>query len=61
MSSDVEAREYDLGTTSVRLIRAGNVVQMFFSNKLDAKFYFDSAAARFKRIEDDVRDKYHES
>lgn len=50
MSSDVEAREYDLGTTSVRLIRAGNVVQMFFSNKLDAKFYFDSAAEGLKEL-----------
>ena len=34
-TSDIEASEYDLGTTSVRLVRVGNVVQVLFSNKLD--------------------------
>jgi len=50
-ASDVEASEYDLGTTSVRLIRVGNLVQMFFSNKLESKFYYDETAGRFKRAE----------
>ena len=50
-SSDVEASEYDLGTTSVRLIRVGNIVQIFFSNKFEAKFYYDETATRFKRAE----------
>lgn len=47
--------EYDLGITSVRLIRAGNLVQMFFSNKLEAKFYYDETATRFKRTEREFR------
>jgi hypothetical protein len=45
----LDASEYDLGTTSVRLIRVGNVVQVVFSSKLEAKFYYDEAATRFKR------------
>jgi hypothetical protein len=39
--SDVDASECDLGTTSVRLIRVGNVVQAIFSSKLDAKLFYD--------------------
>jgi hypothetical protein len=49
--SDIEASGYDLGTTSVRPIRAGNVAQLFFSSKLEAKFYYDETATRFKRTE----------
>ena len=55
MSSDFEVKEYDLGTTSVRLIRVGNVIQIFFSNKLEAKFLYDSISTRFKRMEEDFR------
>ncbi|MBI4258847.1 MAG: hypothetical protein HY619_07815 [Thaumarchaeota archaeon] len=54
-SSDVEASEYDLGTTSVRLIRVGNIVQILFSNKLEAKFFYDETATRFKRAEREFR------
>lgn len=53
--SDVEASEYDLGTTSVRLVRVGNVVQVLFSNKLAAKFYYGETAVRFKRDEREFR------
>jgi hypothetical protein len=55
LTSDIEASEYDLGTTSVRLIRIGNVVQTLFSNKLEAKFYYDESATRFKRAEREFR------
>jgi len=54
-ASDVEVSEFDLGTASVRLIRVGNVVQKFFSNKLEAKFYYDETATRFKRAEREFR------
>jgi hypothetical protein len=54
-TSDIEASEYDLGTTSVRLVRVGNVVQLLFSNKLEAKFYYDETATRFKRDEREFR------
>jgi hypothetical protein len=55
ISSDFEVKEYDLGTTSVRLVRVGNVIQIFFSNKLEAKFLYDSISTRFKRMEEDFR------
>ena len=50
--SDVEASEYDLGATSVRLIRVGNVIQIVFSKKLAAKVYYAEAATRFKSEEE---------
>ncbi len=53
-SSDFEASEYDLGTTSVRLTRAGNVIQFIFSNKSDARIYYAEAASRLKRLEDEL-------
>ncbi len=49
--SDVDASQYDLGTTSVRLIRVGTLVQAVFSNKLEAKFFYQQVAAMFKRDE----------
>jgi len=52
--SDFEADAYDLGTTSVRLVRAGNVIQLIFNNKLDARLYYAEAASRFKRAEDEL-------
>jgi hypothetical protein len=54
-SSDVDASEYDLGTTSVRLILVGNIVQAVFSNKLEARFFYDDVATKFKRAEDHFR------
>ena len=53
-SSDFEANAYDLGTTSVRLVRVGNVIELIFNNKLDARLYYVEAASRFKRMEDET-------
>jgi hypothetical protein len=53
-SSDFEANAYDIGTTSVKLLRVGNVIQLIFSNKLDARLYYAEAASRFKRAEDEL-------
>jgi len=50
-SSDVDASEYDLGTTSVRLILVGNTVRATFSNKLEARFFYDGVASTLKREE----------
>lgn len=50
--SDFESSEYDLGTTSVRLIRAGNVVQIVFSRMLTAEQFYAGVAARFKKDEE---------
>ncbi len=53
-SSDFEANAYDLGTTSVRLMRVGNVIQLIFNNKLDARLYYAEAPSRFMRVEDEL-------
>ncbi|MCI0562812.1 MAG: hypothetical protein MN733_30385 [Nitrososphaera sp.] len=37
-NNDVEARHFDIGTTSIRLVRVGNVIQILFSSALEAKF-----------------------
>lgn len=50
-SDDVEGSSCDLGTTSVRLVRVGNVVQIFFSNPLEAAFLYKELAERYKRGE----------
>jgi len=54
-SSDFDESEYDLGTTSVRLIRVGSVVQAIFSNKLDAKLFCDDVKSTFKSEEDRMK------
>ena len=54
---DFEANEYDLGVTSVRLIRVADVVQIIFSEKLAAQLFYAGAAARFKKDEEDWRSK----
>jgi hypothetical protein len=53
--SDFEAREYDLGATSVRLIRVGNVIQIVLSKKLAAEFYYTEASSRFKNEEEELK------
>lgn len=54
--SDIEARDYDLGTTSVRLVKLGSMIQLLHSNMRDAAFLFAELSPRFKRIQD-VLDK----
>jgi hypothetical protein len=49
LSGDVEGTTFDIGTTSVRLVRAGNVVQVLFSNPLEAKFLYRQLFERHKR------------
>jgi len=55
MSKDVEASQYDIGTTHVRLIRVGNMVQLLFSSSLEAGFLYKELAARYKRAEDQLK------
>jgi hypothetical protein len=54
-SPDVEESEYDLGVTSVRLVRVGNVIQIIFSKKLAAAFYYAETSTRFKREEEEFQ------
>jgi hypothetical protein len=55
MSNDVESNQYDIGTTSIRLIRVGNVVQIWFSSSLEAKYLYRELAERYKRAEDKLK------
>jgi hypothetical protein len=38
MNNDVEASQYDIGTTHIRLVRASNVIQILFSSSLEAEY-----------------------
>ena len=51
MNDDIESNQFDIGTTSIRLIRAGNVIQMLFSNKFDAKILYREIVEKYKRDE----------
>jgi len=54
-SSDIDASDFDLGTTAVRLIRVGNVVQAIFGNKLDGKLFYDDVESTFKSERDRLK------
>lgn len=55
MSKDVEASQYDIGTTHVRLIHVGNMVQLLFSSPLEAGFLYKELAARYKQAEERLK------
>jgi hypothetical protein len=51
LSDDIEASQFDIGTTSIRLVRVGNVIQAIFSSSLEARFLYGELAERYKRAE----------
>lgn len=51
LNSDVELSQFDIGTTSIRLVRVGNVVQIVFSRSLEAGYLYRELAVRHKRDE----------
>ena len=55
MSDDVESERYDLGTTSIKLIRVGSVIQIRFSSFLEAKYLYRELAERYKLAEDKLK------
>ena len=55
MNNDVEAYEYDIGVTSIRLVRAGNVIQILFSKKLSAKLFYRELVEKYKLEQDKFR------
>jgi len=54
-SSDAHASDFDLGTTSVRLVWVGNVVKAIFSSKLDAKLFYCDVKSTFKSEQDRLK------
>ncbi len=55
MGDEFDASHYDIGTTSIRLVRAGNIVQIVFSSAIEARFIYMELAERYKRAEDRLR------
>ncbi len=55
LSKDVEASQYDIGTASIRLVRAGNVLQILFSSSLEARYLYKELAERYKRAQDGLK------
>ena len=55
LSKDVEGKQFDIGTTSIRLVRVGNVIQIAFSNSLEAAFLFKELAEKYKRDEERMK------
>lgn len=55
VGSDVEASTFDIGSSSVRLVRVGKVVQAYFSSSLQAKFWYYETSRRFKSLQDSLK------
>jgi hypothetical protein len=52
LTSDVEGSQFDIGTTSIRPVRVGNVVQILFSSSLESKLLYNELFEKYKRAED---------
>ena len=55
LGSDVEGSQFDIGTTSIRLVRVGNVVQILFSSSLESKLLHNELFEKYKRAEDGLK------
>ena len=55
LGSDVEGSQFDIGTTSIRLVRVGNVVQILFSSSLEAKLLYSELSEKYKRAEEKLK------
>ncbi len=57
LSNDVEASQFDIGLTSIRLVRVGNVIQIVFSSSREARFLYKDLAERHKRDKEALKDE----
>lgn len=48
----MESSHYDIGTTSIKLVRVGNVLQILFSSSLEAEYLYKELAERYKLAEE---------
>lgn len=55
MDDDVESSQFDIGTTSIKLVRVGNVIQIVFSSSIEARYLYKELAERYKRAEDKLK------
>jgi hypothetical protein len=52
---DVESDQFDIGTTSIKLVRVGNVLQILFSSPLEAEYLNRELVERYKRAEERLK------
>ena len=55
VNGEVESSQYDIGSTSIRLVRVGSVIQILFSSPLEAGYLYRELAERYKRAEEKVK------
>lgn len=55
MSDDVEGSQFDVGTTSIRLVRVGNVIEILFSSSLEAKLPYCELFAKYRGAEERLK------
>jgi len=52
---DVESNQFDIGTTSIRLVRAGNILQILFCSPDEAECLHRELAERHRRAEERLK------
>jgi hypothetical protein len=55
LTGDVEGSQFDTGTTPIRLVRVGNVVQILFSSSLESKLPYNELVEKYRRAEDGLK------
>lgn len=55
LNGDVESSRFDIGTTSIRLVKVGNVIQILFSSPLEARYLYKELAEKYKRAEERLK------
>ncbi len=51
LSDDVEGSKFGVGTSSIRLVRVGNLIQILFSSPVEARYLYRELAEMYKRDE----------
>ena len=51
----VEASLFDIGTTSIRLVRAGNIIQILISSSIEVSYLYRELAERHKRAAEKLK------
>lgn len=55
MGGDIESGQFDIGTTSIRIVRMGDVIQLLFSGPLGAGYLHRELAERHGRAEEKLK------
>lgn len=55
LDGEVESSQYDIGTTSIRLVRVGSIIQILFGSPREAGYLYRELAERYKRAEEKLK------